>query len=139
MTPTELSLIYSAAFPHSRSWSEREFADLLNEPFTYLCTCPNGFSLGRALAGEAELITIAVHPDAQGKGSGRILLRRFEEQACSHAADIAFLEVAANNMPAIRLYTASGYRESGRRRGYYRSENGQKTDALILKKSLICA
>jgi [ribosomal protein S18]-alanine N-acetyltransferase len=51
-------------------------------------------------------------------------------------ADTAFLEVAANNPVAISLYTSAGYRESGRRRGYYLPASGVAIDALVLKKPL---
>lgn len=95
-----------------------------------------GFALGRAIAGEAELLTLAVAPAARGQGHGRSILTAFEAQALAQEAEMAFLEVAADNAPAIALYQSAGYRESGLRKGYYTTPDGAKIDALLFKKAL---
>lgn len=136
MTPAELAHLYALAFPHGRSWQIIEFEAFLADRFTFLCPHESGFALGRCIAGEAELLTIAVSPNCQGKGIGQMLLQEFEKQADSGGATEAFLEVAADNAGAIRLYQRSGYRESGRRRGYYTAKDGSKTDALLFSKAL---
>jgi len=96
-----------------------------------------GFALGREIAGEAELLTLAVDPAARRHGNGRQLLAAFETEALNRGTTKTFLEVAASNFAAITLYQANGYRESGRRKDYYRPPAGQKIDAILMCKQLI--
>jgi len=105
------------------------------EPGGFAVTAQEGFALGRAVAGEAELITIAVTPDRRRAGAGRALLARFEAEAIQRGAETAFLEVADDNAAALGLYRAAGWRETGRRKGYYAREGGT-VDALTLAKAL---
>lgn len=130
MTPEEMAAIYARAFPEGRAWSAEELAGLTRAP-GFVVTSTDGFAIGREVAGEAELITIAVDPAAQGQGQGRALLAAFE--AASEAQDY-FLEVAADNGPAIALYSRLGWQETGRRKGYYARENGVAVDALTMAK-----
>ena len=87
--------------------------------------------MGRAVAGEAELLTLVVESAARRRGIGRALLVRFEIAAYQNDARDAFLEVAADNTAALTLYQAAGWQEVGRRSGYYAG-----IDALLLRKSL---
>ncbi|HHH89635.1 MAG TPA: GNAT family N-acetyltransferase [Aliiroseovarius sp.] len=136
MKPRALSALYRAAFPDARPWSTAEFAGLLARPETILAEAQQGFALGRVIADEAELITLAVHPHARRRGLGRSLLARFEAEAGARGARSAFLEVAADNGPAMALYLQAGWRESGRRKGYYARRGQPAADALTLQKSL---
>ncbi|MGB3248698.1 MAG: GNAT family N-acetyltransferase, partial [Tabrizicola sp.] len=95
-----------------------------------------GFLLGRTVAGEAELLTIAVAPEARRRGLGRKLMARFIYQAQLRGAERTFLEVAADNPAAIALYESCGFRQAGTRRGYYRTPTGQRIDALVLARDL---
>ena len=88
------------------------------------------------MAGEAELLTIAVLPEARRLGLGRRLVGRFIYQARLRGADSACLEVAEDNADARALYLAAGFAEAGRRRGYYRTPEGKAVDALVLVRSL---
>lgn len=119
-----------------RPFTEAEFADLLAAPPCFLCTRPDAFALGRTAAGEAELLTLAVAPRRRRHGLGRLLLQDFEAASVARGAVRAFLEVAATNDAARALYRAAGYREAGRRPGYYRRPDGAQIDALILDKPL---
>ena len=47
-----------------------------------------------------------------------------------------FLEVAEDNAAARALYAAFGYTEIARRRDYYRTQTGQRRDALVMEKTL---
>jgi ribosomal-protein-alanine N-acetyltransferase len=90
-----------------------------------------GFALGRMVVREAELLLLAVARHARGHGVGRLLLDRFTLIASTRGAERLHLEVRDGN-PAIRLYSASGFAEVGRRRNYYRGRDGQMYDALTL-------
>ena len=144
MTPPALSALYRAAFPDARPWSPEEFAEMLARPETVLVKAKQGFApgfalgfaLGRVVADEAELITLAVHPGARRRGLGRWLLAAFEARAGARGARRAFLEVAADNGPAVALYLQAGWRESGRRKGYYPRRDQPAVDALTLQKPL---
>jgi ribosomal-protein-alanine N-acetyltransferase len=94
------------------------------------------FALGRVVVDEAELLTLAVDPNAQGKGLGRIALEAYETEACRRGAEISFLEAATTNTVAIKLYMSHGYSESGRRRAYYTAPDGSKIDAFVFSKPL---
>lgn len=146
-------------------WTERDFAQLLAAPGTFLVTSPPSscrecsgespgpdpereaepatsaaqnllaFALGRVTLDEAELLTLAVDPDARRKGLGRAVLSAFETQASDRGATRAFLEVADTNQPARALYAASGWAMTGARPNYYRTTDG-RIDAILMGRSL---
>jgi len=57
----------------------------------------------------ASLSSIAVAHDAQGKGVGRSLLDRFEQNAYKKGATRLSLSVEIDNYPAMRLYEVGGW------------------------------
>lgn len=132
MTPQDMAALHAACFTTPRPWSAQEFADLLTHPATFALTAPDGFLLGRVVAGEAELLTLAVAPAARRHGQGRQLVQAFLTESQQRRAESAFLEVAASNHPAQALYLAAGFTPAGKRRGYYRTPDGSAEDALIL-------
>lgn len=93
---------------------------------------PAGFVLGRASAGEAEVLTIAVGPAARRGGLGRALMRALMAEAARRGAVDLFLEVSETNAPARALYAGLGAAEAGRRRRYY----PDGSDALVLRLDL---
>lgn len=136
LTPTHLARLHEVAFPESRAWNEDEMRALLSSPLVFTVGTKHGFAMGRVILDEAELMTIVVHPDQQGRGLGRRLLTAFEVDAQSRGAKLAFLEVAENNGPARALYMSAGWVESGRRSGYYARPAGGAVDAILLNKPL---
>ena len=133
MTPQDMARIHAAAFVHDRAWTAQEIADLLASPFVTYLGAPQGFALTRLIAGEAELLTLAVDPAARRQGVGRRLLQRWMD-GLEAQADTAFLEVAADNTAAIALYTSAGFRQTATRRGYYQRKDAPSVDALILSR-----
>lgn len=132
MTPADLAALHAACFTRPRPWSAAEFAALISAPGAFLLTEGGGFLLGRALADEAELLTLAVPEAARRQGTGARLLARFVTEARARGAEAAFLEVAADNAPARALYSRAGWAAAGRRRDYY----GPGADALVLRIAL---
>lgn len=136
MTAAELAAIAARAYRHMSPWSEADFAATLDQPATLLCAAEGAFVLGRVVVDEAEILALATDPDRQRSGAGRAVLARFETQARARGAVSVFLEVAAENTPAIGFYTACGYRMTGRRKGYYKRSDGSRDDALLMSKAL---
>lgn len=140
MAPEALAALHAKAFTDTpRPWTAAEFAAFLAEPSTILVTRPEGFAVGRVAGPEAELLTLAVEPAARRRGVGRALVLAFEAEAAARGAAEALLEVAATNGEGRALYAALGYRQAGRRRGYYGREAAPPIDALVLAKPLAAA
>lgn len=136
MTPEALAAVHARVFTHPRPWTAPEFADLLASPHVFVIGTPRAFALGRVIVDEAELLTIATDPAHQRTGLARTTLAAFHATAATRGATTAFLEVAADNVPARALYSAAGYGQTGLRRGYYRSQGGETVDALLLSRTL---
>ncbi|MGH1368282.1 MAG: GNAT family N-acetyltransferase [Maritimibacter sp.] len=135
MEATEYARIYEAAFVGGRGWSADEIARLISAPGGFVVHTDHGFAIGRSIAGEAEVLTLAVDPSKQRRGQGRRLLGLFEAAAQNAGARDLFLEVAADNAPARGLYTSHGWRDVGRRSGYYARPDGA-VDAVLMGKVL---
>jgi [ribosomal protein S18]-alanine N-acetyltransferase len=137
VTPEVLAALHSRCFQTPPPWAAADFTGFLSNPLAFLLVEGDaGFLLGRAVAGEAEVLTLAVAPDARRRGLGRKLVARFLYQARLRGAESAFLEVSAENAPAIALYESAGFAKAGVRRGYYQTPEGQRTDALVLARAL---
>ncbi len=134
-----MALIHGAAFEVPRPWSEGEIADLLAQPLCFVLTEAEGFLMGRVVAGEAELLTVAVRPAAQGQGAGLRLVQGFLGECAARRADTAFLEVAETNLAARAVYARAGFVQTGRRRGYYPLPTGGAVDALVLTRAVQAA
>lgn len=133
MTSDDLAALHAVAFAPERGWSAAEFDALLASPYVTLFACLHGFALVRVVAGEAELLTLAVDPTHHRQGGAD---RIMHDWMGSISADSAFLEVAEDNTAALKLYTKHGFAVSGRRRGYYARPNGPAIDALMMKVAL---
>lgn len=68
---------------------------------------------------KAELETIAVAPESQRQGIGRQILTALMDALKAVGVDELLLEVRSSNLPAIALYRAQGFVQSGLRPGYY--------------------
>lgn len=137
MTPETLAAIHARAFARSgRGWSAAEFAALLESPYVFVFIKENAFALGRVIADEAELLTLATDPAARRLGLARAALEGFETEARARGATRGFLDVAEDNAPARALYASAQWHECARRSAYYPRAGGQAADALILEKPL---
>lgn len=121
------------------AWTAPQCAGLLPLPGIWLTiarqdTAPLGFALARIVAGEAELLLLAVRRAAQGRGVGRLLLQDFMSSANKVGAQRLHLEVRDGNR-AFLLYKHAGFTVVGRRRDYYKGRDGQAYDALTLART----
>ena len=91
-----------------------------------------GMVLARVAADEADILTLAVAPEAQRRGLGRALLLAALDEAARRGAKSMFLEVSVTNEAASALYLSCGFTQVGRRRGYYAGGG----DALVMRARL---
>lgn len=96
------------------------------------------FVLARLVAGEGEILSIAVDKNHRGDGIGHKLMDALLRHFYHNRIESAFLEVDEKNIAAITLYRKFGFEEVGRRSGYYRSKDG-RSDALILRRHIVYA
>ncbi|HYF88862.1 GNAT family N-acetyltransferase [Azospirillum sp.] len=88
-----------------------------------------GFHAGTPLA---RLTSFAVEPGNRGRGIARRLLSALEDAAAAHGCAGLRLEVRADNVAAIALYAAAGYRRFAVYPAYYEDDMA----ALRLEKPL---
>lgn len=131
-----LAALHAEAFPHD-PWSEDAMTRLLAMPGAFAVLAvenddPAGLVLARVAADEAEIVTLGVVPRFSRRGIGRRLVSAAVDRAASLGAARLFLEVGTGNLAARGLYDALGFREVGRRPGYY--ADGE--DAVVLARPL---
>jgi len=134
VTPEALAHIHALCFTSPRPWTAQEFVDLRLSRASLFVERPCGFLVGNVSADEAEVLTLAVHPDHRREGIGAQLLRGFEEIASERGAVRFVLEVSVGNPAAIALYTAKGYKPAGYRKDYYAAPGGEKSSAIVMVK-----
>ncbi len=120
------------------AWSAETFWSELAHPATRWYVVAEdraGTLLGYAglMAGgpEADVQTIAVVAQAQGRGVGGVLLRALIGEAIRRGASALLLEVRSDNAPAIALYQRHGFTRLAVRRGYYQPGD---IDALVMRR-----
>jgi [ribosomal protein S18]-alanine N-acetyltransferase len=129
--------IERAAF--SDPWSERSFHEALSQPAIYFVAARSddahvlGYVVAWFVADEGQIANLAVAPAGWGRGTGRALLTAALEEAVARGASEVYLEVRDSNARARRLYGSCGFKEVGRRRGYYRLP---VEDAVVLRRTL---
>lgn len=74
-------------------------------------------SAGGRVAG--RIYSVAVSPEGRGTGGGRAMLMRALELLRERGATRVYLEVRADNAPAIGLYVTAGFTHHEHLRGYY--------------------
>lgn len=94
-----------------------------------------GYAAFRLGPGEVELLRLAVAPGQRQRGLATALAEAGLLEAGERGAESCFLEVRADNQPAIALYRRLGFVATARRQGYY----GDGVDALLMAKDLAVA
>ncbi|HEY6994638.1 MAG TPA: ribosomal protein S18-alanine N-acetyltransferase [Xanthobacteraceae bacterium] len=133
-----LAALHGTAF--HRGWGESDFEQLLLDRNIVAHRAAAGrnvvgFVVSRLVLDEAEILSIAVAAHRRGKGLARQLLDLHLRRLAGLGARSVFLEVEEGNVPARRLYQRAGFRQVGRREGYYPAARGAA--ALILRRDLV--
>jgi ribosomal-protein-alanine N-acetyltransferase len=89
-----------------------------------------GYCVFQIVIDEMHIMNLTVAPDGRGRGLGRFLIRLAKDLATRRGAREAFLEVREGNHAARALYRSAGFKEVGRRPGYYTRPH---EDALLLR------
>ena len=134
-----IATLHANSFRHG--WSDGEFERMLGERNivahrAMLGRSLHGFILSRLAGGEAEILSVAVTSARRGRGLARALLNLHLRRLAGLGAHAVFLEVDEDNEPARRLYRRAGFREVGRRPGYYQQGRDQAATALVLRRDL---
>jgi ribosomal-protein-alanine N-acetyltransferase len=128
--------LHATGFAHS--WSASEFETLMSDRACLGVGIRTkaglaGYLVSRAASDEAEILTIVVAPALRGFGCAQRLLQDHLSRLAARNVRTLFLEVDAQNLPAMALYRRNGFVEVGRRKAYY-SAGG--SDALIMRRNL---
>jgi ribosomal-protein-alanine N-acetyltransferase len=125
-----------------RGWTREEFAAYIageGTPVYVACDARRkiaGFAMLRHLGEDVELITIAVDRKWRGKGVGLMLMRAVFEAVRMSPAKRMLLEVAADNVAALKLYGKLGFAKIGERKGYYPRADGTPATAIVMARDL---
>lgn len=128
--------IERASFP--TPWTRDHFLAELRRAFAQLPVVrdPLGKVIAYAsaweLAGELQINDVAVDPVWRRHGLATTILARLIDGARRRGCSRATLEVRPSNVAARDLYESFGFRETGRRRGYYEDS---REDAILLSLS----
>ncbi len=90
-----------------------------------------GFLAARVIAGEAELLNMAVDAKDRRKGLGSKLLASAIREVGAQQAKRMYLEVRESNQAAISFYERHGFRKSGQRVNYYQNPT---ENAVVMEK-----
>ena len=125
----ELSNLHKKCFPNN-SWSADDFRDLKKSGCEIIMS-QNGFIVYRIVVDEAEIITIGVNPEMRRQGIASAMIGIIEKTIKNQGVKKIFLEVAANNIPAQKLYENHGFNRIGLRPKYY-----DGIDAILMSKNI---
>jgi ribosomal-protein-alanine N-acetyltransferase len=129
-----MATVHAAAFPPAEAWDADAFRTQLDLPGVIgLAHRGGGLILVRIAADEAEVLTLAVAPDARRSGCGSALLREAMGILTARGAKTLFLEVSVQNAAALALYHKAGFVVAGSRRRYYLDGS----DASVMRCSLL--
>jgi ribosomal-protein-alanine N-acetyltransferase len=140
MVPADIPAVHELEerlFPVD-AWPLQMFVDELSQPETrrYLIAETSDGIIGYAglmcIEPIADVQTIAVVPEYEGKGIGSALLRELISEGRRRGAADLLLEVRADNPRAQQLYRRFGFEQIHVRRKYYRDG----VDALIMRLEL---
>ena len=121
----------------SQPWPFASFERFLGTP-GFLVALRDGAVVGYAVADVSStqgrdlghLKDIAVHPEVQGEGIGRTLLRRVLVTMAVRGATVVKLEVRESNDVAQSLYEDVGFERVRRVPGYY--DDGEDAFVMVL-------
>ncbi len=127
----EIAELEKACF--SEPWSEKALSEELSNPTARFYVLRQGEKLlgyigANNVCDEVYITNVAVNEEYRGKGYGKCLVRHLLKQSEKENALFVTLEVRESNENAISLYSACGFKQVGRRKGFY---SKPQEDALL--------
>ncbi|NLT21533.1 MAG: ribosomal protein S18-alanine N-acetyltransferase [Syntrophorhabdus sp.] len=119
-------------------WTRGMFEETLSSPVGMSLVAEQegrivGYLVFYFAATEMHVMNIAVKQNRRGLGLASWMMSRVMDLARRNSIETCFLEVRESNVPARGLYEKLGFRQVGRRKGYYR-ETGE--DAIVMELEL---
>jgi len=119
----------------SDPWDKQLFLDAIGPEDKYLMIAEGGkevqgYVVFEKILNEGHITNLAVAEKHRKKGIAAGLVSYVLDLARGLGIKEIFLEVRGSNEAAMKLYSKFGFREIGRRKGYYPKAN---EDALVLK------
>lgn len=111
--------------PEAANWTQASYREWMNSPGAVAFVSEGdgrvtGFIIGRQVVDEAEVVNLAVAPQARRKGQGGALLKAALDEFRARGASRVFLEVRESNLAARAFYAKHGFSQAGKRLNYYR-------------------
>ena len=133
----QCAMIHASAF--ASGWSENEL-DALISGRNVIADCATdgpdetiaGFIISRIALDEAEILTIVVGSKFRNQEIGRALVDHHLFNLNRAGVRSIFLEVAEDNVAALRLYRNQGFQPVGVRKAYYSGVDGVRKSALTM-------
>lgn len=121
-------------------WKQDQFEGEMAKPYALAWVLTDdetdslvyGYVVCHVIDEQADLLTIAVSPNATGFGFGTLLITQAIRNAGKNGAKLMNLEVRRSNQVALKFYHRFGFQVLHVRKSFY--ANGE--DALILRKTL---
>lgn len=121
---------------HGEAWSADQCRATFNLPgYRWrIASCGDlvvGFLLSRTVAGESEMMLLAVAVDHRRAGVGRALIEAWLSECRTARVERVFLEVRDGNS-ALEFYRRFGFVGIARRKAYYSSGVNERNDAITM-------
>ncbi len=112
--------------PEAAYWPVRSLTQTFEQYPSYFLVAVQdeqitGFISGRRVLDEGEILNLAVKPSGRSAGVGKALVEALLERFGRENVLQVFLEVRESNLGAITFYQGLGFRQVGKRAGYYRN------------------
>ncbi len=122
----------------SDPWSEDSLLGMTDSEYYHLVCAEAddsvcGYLAASSVAGESEILRIAVSENYRRRGIGSTLLDSFISERTEAGDCEFFLEVRKSNEPAIGLYTSRRFEVCGTRANYYKCPT---EDAVLMRYSV---
>jgi len=121
-------------------WSKSLFQESLSKQYRCRVVEYDGaiiaYHVVCAVVDELHILNIVVDPSCQGKVIGHVLLEDIIDIAEQEESNRIFLEVRSSNQIAQSLYQKWQFEPLSVRKGYYRTKEKQREDALVMVKNL---
>lgn len=88
---------------------------------------------GRQMLKHTAYIGMGIHEDWQGQGIGTAMFKVMLDWVDRNPEiEILWLQAFSNNTKGLKLYANMGFEETGRQKGFFKTESGEYIDNVIM-------